>query len=271
LDAVAPVALRSSARLFFSVAFAVTWILWLFPMLASHEPLSISRTMQLICLFAGSFGPFVGAILAVGRDGGWSAVRAFARRSLRARFGTLYWLSALFLMPALACIAVWWRTRSGGPPDTMLVNLAQLPLLYLQLFFIGGSVNEEFGWAYAIDQLQRRHRLLIASAIMGVIWGCWHIPLFFVVGLTQSFMPFWAFLTFTVAFRILIVWAYESSHKSILVALLFHTGSNLSFNLYELIDRTPHHDESAFVRYCLLTALVAGIVALTARCYRSAA
>ena len=82
-------------------------------------------------------------------------------------------------------------------------------------------------------------------------------------------MPFWAFVLFTVAFRILIVWGYESNRKSILVALIFHTGSNFSFNLYSMIDRTPQRDERGFIGYCLITLLVAVVVALTARCYRS--
>jgi uncharacterized protein len=268
LNANAPSVYRTPAWFYFAVAFAITWIMWLFPILATRGALALSPTTQLICLFAGSFGPLIGAFIAVYRDGGWSAVKEFAGRSLRYRIGPVYLLFALLLMPVLAGVAVWWLAQRGGPPYAVLLPLAHFPLLYLGLFFIGGSVNEEFGWAYAIDRLQQGRRLLSAAVILGVIWGCWHIPLFFVVGLTQSFMPFWAFVLFTVAFRVLIVWGYENNKKSILVALLFHTGSNFSFNLYQLVDRTPQRDERGFIWYGLLTLLVAVVVALTARCYR---
>lgn len=132
----------------------------------------------------------------------------------------------------------------------------------------GGSVNEEFGWAYAIDRLRQGRPLLWATVLLGIIWGCWHIPLFFVTGLTQSYVPFWAFLIFTVALRVLIVWGYESNDRSILVALLFHTASNLSFNLYNVVDRSPQRDERGLIWWTLLMGLVAIVVALSARCYR---
>jgi membrane protease YdiL (CAAX protease family) len=269
LNANAPSVFRTPASFYFVVAFGIAWIMWLFPVLATHGVLTLSPTVQLICLFTGSFGPFIGAFIAVYRDGGWSAVKEFAGRSLRYRIGPIYLLTALLLMPVLAGIVAWWLSTRGGPAYAVLVPLTQFPLLYLELFFIGGSVNEEFGWAYAIDRLQQGRWRLSAAIILGVIWGCWHIPLFFIVGLTQSFMPFWAFVLFTVAFRILIVWGYESNRKSILVALIFHTGSNFSFNLYSMIDRTPQRDERGFIGYCLITLLVAVVVALTARCYRS--
>lgn len=268
LNTNAPSVFRTPAWFYFAVAFAISWIIWLFPVLATRGVLTLSRTTQLLCLFAGSFGPFIGAFIAVYRDGSWGAVKEFFGRSLRYRIGPVYLLAALLLMPVLAGIASWWLAQRGGPPYAMLVPLAHFPLLYLELLFIGGSVNEEFGWSYAIDRLQQGRRLLPAAVILGVIWGCWHIPLFFIAGLTQSFMPFWAFLTFTVAFRVLIVWGYENNRKSILLALLFHTASNFSFNMYNLIDRTPQRDERGFIAYCLLTLFVAIAVALTARCYR---
>lgn len=268
MNANAPSLFRTPAWFYFAVAFAISWIMWLFPILATHGVLALSPTAQLICLFAGSFGPFIGAFLAVYRDGGWTAVKEFAGRCLRYRIGPIYLLAALLLMPVLAGIVMGWLSGHGGPSFAVLVPLARFPLLYLELLLIGGSVNEEFGWAYAIDRLQQGRRLLPAAVILGVIWGCWHIPLFFIVGLTQSFMPFWAFVLFTIALRVLIVWGYENNRKSILVALLFHTGSNFSFNLYNLIDRTPQRDERGFIGYCLITLLVAAIVAVTARCYR---
>lgn len=259
---------RTAAWLYFGIAFGVAWIAWLFPLLASRKLLQLSPTMQLMCLFAGSFGPFVGAFVCVHRDGGWPAVREFAGRSLRYRMAPTHLLAAILLMPAAAALAMAWLARHGGPPFAMQVSWSHLPLLYLELLLIGGSVNEEFGWAYAIDRLQHGHRLLGAAVVLGAIWGCWHLPLFFVSGLTQSFLPLWSFLLFTIALRVLIVWAYASNRRNILVALLFHTASNLAFNLFAIVDSTPRHDERGFIGYSLVTLAVALLVALTARCYR---
>ncbi|HEV2268874.1 MAG TPA: CPBP family intramembrane glutamic endopeptidase [Steroidobacteraceae bacterium] len=269
MNATGQPAFRTSAWLYFGIAFAVAWTMWLLPALASHGVIKLSHTLQLACLFAGSFGPFFGALVATYRDGGGAAVREFFGRCLRYRIGPIYLLAAVFLVPVLAGIAMWLLAHHGGRPYAVQVTLAQLPQLYLLLFFAGGSVNEEFGWSYAIDRLRQGRHLLWATVLLGVIWGCWHIPLFFVTGLTQSFVPFWAFVMFTVALRLLIVWGYESNDRSILVALLFHTASNLSFNLYNVVDRSPQRDERGLIWWTLLMGLVAIVVALSARCYRN--
>ena len=261
---------RTPAWFYFLFAFVFTWVLWLVPVLASRGVLSLGNTTQLACLFVGSFGPFIGAFLAVYRDGGWLAVREFAGRSLRYRVGPIYFLAAMLLAPVAAGLAMVWLASHGGPPFAIGVPLSHFPLLYAELFFFGGSVNEEFGWSYAIDRLQQRHSLRRAAVLLGVIWGCWHIPLFFVIGLTQSFMPFWAFLVFTIALRIVIVWGYASSGKSILIALLFHTASNFAFNLFAVVDRSSRHDERGFIGFALIMLVVALLIVFTARCYRAA-
>jgi membrane protease YdiL (CAAX protease family) len=219
-------------------------------------------------LVGGAFGPFVGAFVAVYRTGGWAAVREFARRTLRYRAGLPVIGASLFLVPALALGAAFLRAKSGGPPFALAVSLADVPLLFVTLLVVGGSVEEEFGWAYAIDGMQRMWGLLPAAMALGVIWGCWHIPLFFVAGLAQSYMPFWSFLTMTVSLRTMYVWAYESTQKSILVTLLFHTSTNLAFNLVTLLDYSPRRDESGFVYFALLSTIPAACVALGSRLYR---
>jgi uncharacterized protein len=261
---------RTSPWFYFALAFGIAWTFWLIVILASHGVLSLSATGQLICLFAGSFGPFIGAFAAVYRDGGWTAVREFAGRSLRYRMGPLYFLAAMLLTPITAGLSMWWLANHGGPPFALQVTLSHFPLLYIELFLFGGSVNEEFGWCYATDRLQQGRKLLWAAVLLGVIWGCWHIPLFFIPGLTQSFMPFWAFLIFTIALRVVIVWSYVSNRRSILVALLFHTASNFAFNLFAVIDRSAARDERGFIGFALITLVFSIAVAMIARCYRSA-
>jgi hypothetical protein len=142
---------RTSAWLYFVIAFGVAWTLWLLPGLASHGDMKLSQPLQLACLFVGSFGPFFGALIGTYCDGGSEAVREFFGRCLRYRIGPIYLLVAVFLAPLLAGIAMWLLAHHGGPPYALRVTLSHLPELYLLLFFAGGSVNEEFGWAYAID------------------------------------------------------------------------------------------------------------------------
>jgi uncharacterized protein len=254
--------------LFLVLAFGLAWGLWLFPLLAATGTLALSPTAQIVFMVAGAFGPFFAAFIALHRDGGWPAMLRFAQRSVRYRIGPHYLIPALFLMPVAGSIAALINTRLGGPAFALAMPASQIPLLFIVLFFIGGSVNEEFGWAYAIDQLQRRQPLLPATIILGLIWGFWHLPLFFIAGASQSFMPFWAFVIFAVGARIIFVWAYEGTGKSLLVTLLFHTTTNLTFNLFALLDRSPQPNEGGFISFALLALAVAIGLALASPRYR---
>ncbi len=255
---------------YFVLAFSISWVVWMVPLLASRGVLSMPGAVQIGLVVLGSFGPFIAAYVSLYRDGGWPAMRDFAKRSLRYHIGWIYLLAALFLVPLIGLCAAFVYARLGGPTLALAMSFAQIPLLFLVLFLVGGSVNEEFGWAYAIERLQQRRKLLSAAVILGVIWGFWHLPLFFIVGGSQSFMPFFAFLMFTIGARVLFVWAYEGTGKSILVTLLFHTTANLTLNLFALVDRSPQRDERGFIAFGCLTLVAAAIVALTSRRYRSA-
>lgn len=259
---------RMPLPMFFALVFAISWCFWLVPLLASHGAFTLSGGASMACLVAGSYGPFVAAFFAQYREGGWRAMGSFARRALRWRIAPGYLLAALLLVPCLAFLAACAYARLGGPAASLAVPVAQIPMLFVVMLFMGGSVNEEFGWAYAIDRLPRERGLLAAAVQMGVIWGCWHLPLFYIVGVTQSFLPFWAFLLFAVALRLWFVWAYEGSGKSLLATLLFHTATNLSLNLFVLVDRSPGRNEKGFIVFALMTLATALVLALASRGYR---
>lgn len=248
--------------LYLTICFAFSWCIWLFPVLASKGAIHLPQGAMFWILVLGSFGPFVAAFVTLGIQGGWPAIKSFALRAVQFRIGLKYLLAAVFLVPLVGLAAALLHAAQGGPPFAFALSLAHLPMLYVMLFFLGGSCGEEFGWAYAIDAFQERMNTLPAAVLVGAIWGCWHLPLFFIAGLTQSFIPFWIFLVFTIAQRIIYTWGYEGSRKSILTTLLFHTSSNLAFNLYILVD-TVHGDERGFTDFALLMALAAGVIALT--------
>ncbi|HEV7779232.1 MAG TPA: CPBP family glutamic-type intramembrane protease [Luteibacter sp.] len=259
---------RTPTARFFLIAFLISWCFWGFLLLAMKQGWAVSSTVSVAILIAGSFGPFFAAFICKYGDGGWPAVRAFAKRSLDWRIAPRYLLPALFLVPLVAAVATYIHARIGGPDFALAMPLTQLPLLFLILLLGGGSVNEEFGWAYAIDRLSGRLPMLPAALAMGAIWACWHLPLFFIDGVSQSFMPFWAFLLFAVGARLVFIWAYEGTGKSILVTLLFHTTTNLSFNLFALVDHSPQLDQRGFIAFALVMVPVGLCVVLTGRIYR---
>src|SRR6201999_804260 len=114
---------------------------------------------------------------------------------------------------------------NGAPlPD------AQLPVLmlpfFLVLFFVAGAC-EELGWqGYAFERLYVRRNALEAGLILGAAWAVWHV-----LPLAQSRRaPAWIVWQCLgmLPFRVLVVWLYNNTGRSVFAASLFHATSNVS-------------------------------------------
>ena len=71
-----------------------------------------------------------------------------------------------------------------------------------------------------------RHSAVTAAILVGILWGFWHLPTFFIPGLPQANVPLAAFILLTTAFSILAAWLLRRSKRSVLIATLFHSGFN---------------------------------------------
>jgi hypothetical protein len=107
----------------------------------------------------------------------------------------------------------------------------QFPVLTVPIFFVVffiGAIGEELGWTgYATDPLQDRWIALEAGIILGTAWAVWHITPYF----QAHNAPIWVAwqCAFTVGCRILLVWLYNNTGKSVFAAITFHAMYNLSF------------------------------------------
>jgi len=99
-----------------------------------------------------------------------------------------------------------------------------IPIFFV-VFFIP-AVCEEVGWTgYATDPMQERWSALTTSLILGSVWAIWHV-----IPELQANTPAWVAGQFfsTIGLRILIVWPYNNTGKSVLAAILFHDMVNAS-------------------------------------------
>ena len=127
-------------------------------------------------------GPFLAAIITAAVVGGRNGLRAYFRRLLRWRVGVGWYVVALLAPVAGWAIIAYVNVLLGAAPPSpgqlagwSLIVIATLGFLINPF----GGAWEEPGWrGYALPLLLRRHSALVASAVLGVLWTLWHVPLF---------------------------------------------------------------------------------------------
>jgi membrane protease YdiL (CAAX protease family) len=183
-----------------------------------------------------SLAAFIVVLIIGGKDGFVDLIRPFGRW----RTSLKLWAAAIFGPAVFYLIGMGVYLLLGGeaPPFIMIkeeLNLIPLYLVMVVLMPWNGPVGEEFGWrGFAFPKLQAKYGPLVASLLIGAIWGFWHLPTFFaplgVVGqLTQSIGKVFILLYAlgTIANSIFMTWLYNKSKASALIAgIVWHAAIN---------------------------------------------
>lgn len=226
--------------LYFIIAFAWTWLLWLPSVIISvtdnrslmYWMYDVEMTPGLGLIAIGgifsTFGPLVAAFTVTGLTEGRDGVRRFWRRFWDVRLPGV-WLIVSFVLPIFLVAVPRFIVVPLGYP--LSLGWASQPFLILgwllNNFTRSGGMSEEFGWrGYALPRLQARWNALVSSIILGVIWTIWHLPLWFMAGSSQQGTSFWLFLANLVLTSVMYTWLFNNARGSILVAVAFHAMSN---------------------------------------------
>jgi len=179
--------------------------------------------------FLNAFSPTLSAVILSWVIGGGAAVRRLLSGFSRWKVGLGWYLAAAFLFLGPLAFALVYRAL--GNPAPGLQPGWTLPLILGQLVFqlFSGPLAEEAGWrGFALPRLQEKHNALVSSLILGVIWCCWHIPLFFLPGASQQSIPFPIYLMLVVTLGVYFTWLYNNAHGSLIITVLAHFCFNLS-------------------------------------------
>jgi membrane protease YdiL (CAAX protease family) len=212
---------------FFVLAYAISWVAWLGPILELAEPFG---TLGFV---VGGFGPFLAALVVtwLGSD----SVGAWARQVVDWRVAPRWYFAALVVpLVVVALTSVGLAVLGTSVDPGLLPGRVSLVLVsFVSIALIGGG-NEEPGWrGLALPKLQERYTPVSATLVLGVVWALWHLPLL-ATGITEfhglaSFVE----LAPTTAVRIsnivgvafVLTWIYNAT-GSVLLAILAHTGFN---------------------------------------------
>jgi uncharacterized protein len=190
-------------------------------------------------VLGGILGVGLAAFVVTAATDGRAGVEDLARRSLRWRVPLRWYLIALFGVPVAAtllAIAIYRTEALESPPGGWPRALgAVLVVFVLQLLLF--QLAEEIGWTgFLQDRWQDRYSPLKLSAMVALPWAVWHLPDFFVdegLGIEQLVTaPVFLVIEFIALFfaRVLIVWLYDRTGRSVLVVAIFHASFDASIS-----------------------------------------
>jgi uncharacterized protein len=234
--------IRSPLR-FFVLVFALSIPIWLIQ--PRDWPISAS---------VGA--PLIAALILVYREEGGGGVRRLLSRVFdqrRIRKGIWYG-PIILLMPVVYLLTYGVMSLMGLPlPDEPYFPFLMIPLLIVLFFIL--AIGEEVGWTgYATDPLQDRWSALTTGIILGLVTALWHFVPLIQMGRTPLWIAWWSLGSISI--RILTIWLYNNTGRSLFAGIVFHAMNNLSFALFP--NYGSHWDPAVAG---VITAIVAVIVA----------
>ena len=215
---------RRSLVGFVLLSFLISWIAWgLLAILGTEPGINLGGVLWLL----GGLGPPIAAVVLVQREEGQS-IRELVARLLQWRVGWRWYGVALLFPGAVVITTLILDSRVRGLPTP--IPDPEFVLLFIGLLIassiIGGGL-EEIGWrGFMLPRIQASFDALTASIVVGVIWMVWHAPLFVVPGAVQTDFPVLPFVVQGVALAVVFTWLYNSTHGSVLLAIILHGSFN---------------------------------------------
>jgi membrane protease YdiL (CAAX protease family) len=213
---------------FFAITYVVTWTFWLAAgtLIPARWPADTREPLRGFVMLLGTIAPALVALGLTARATGRAGVESLLRRVVAWQVPARWFVFALGYMAILKLtVALIHRLALGAWPrfgsEPWYVMLAAISIsTWVQ-------AGEEIGWrGYALPRLAGRFGLAGASIILGVIWACWHLPLFFLPGGDTYRQSFPLYLVQVTAVSVAMAWLYWRTNGSLLLTMLLHASIN---------------------------------------------
>jgi len=255
---------RHQVIAFVALTFAISWAIWWG--MASLS-LGIATSGGAVLNVIALSGPSITALILSAVLGGGSLRRLLDGFSIAG--ASAKWPIVALVLPLgmiLVAIAISILAFGAPAPVITIAVVGTLAWEFVRVLFLGGPLGEELGWrGFALPRLQARHTAYRASLLLGLIWGVWHIPLYFVPGTgqfdtvsggTHPAFAIGAFVVWTIGLSILFTWLFNETRGSLIVVVLFHTSINLGAFVPAAVGSTG----AASFLYAIVTWIVALII-----------
>ena len=228
---------------FFTLAFGLSWVAWT-PYILGNTGLGVEPDFQLptgtmgqiVGMLPGAYlGPLSAAFIVTALTEGRAGLRLWAKRLVRWRVGWSWYIGVVLLVPTTILLTT---LALPGALDSLTVPAVSVlalfaPMLIIQFFTT--AMAEEPGWRdFALPRLQDKFGPVLGTTILGVLWGCWHLPLFFTEwgGYPNiSWFEPTVFVLSCIPLSLVMTWLFNRTNQSLPLVMLFHAAINSTYSL----------------------------------------
>ena len=260
--------------IYLSITFILTWILWITAFTINNKNTSLLRII-------GSFMPSVVTVFLCAYDMKKDGLKALINKLFLFKVSPIYYIfiftfsAASIYIPYLLCnlLGFNYKFHINSIASGFKINSPlQLLLFFFAILIFGGPLGEEIGWrGYVLPKLEERFSPITSSIIVGIIWTCWHLPMFYfnIAGYNISFV---SYFVETIYLSFIFTFLYNKTKGSLFTVILFHTVDNfiMSILINDFMTRYNAYYISAWIfRIIVLIIIVISMKQKNSKPYRS--
>ncbi len=247
--------------LFFALATAIPWALWIPAAWASHQG---AEWMPIVSALG-----ILGLVAPLGVVAGMTRHDPELRRDVVRRVFNfrevkpIWWVAAIGTMPLAILVATAISLLFGYSPEQFGWRggaTFSAGLVSGWIVLVLAPIVEELAWhSYGTDALHTRFSVFTTSMVFIPIWAVWHLPLAFISGSSQAqtaeqgLLHSLNFPISMIPFVLLMNWIYYRSGRNITVTILFHLAANL---ITQVLATHPDTEVMATGVLLVVTAVV---------------
>ena len=208
-------------------SFCIAWVLWICVIIANQFGyLRYGTPVSLLLFVLGALAPAIAAVMVLLKNKVMNAKQFFKKIFAVKQPVSMYLITIGFVAIYFGIGALTGLFEYNHNP--IYLSLLSFPIMIL----VGGL--EEVGWRFVFQpELEKKYPFALASAIVGVVWTVWHLPLFFIEGSSQNSMNFGIFFIGTIGLSFTYAAVYRLS-KSVWLCIFIHSVADSLYNSFQV-------------------------------------